>query len=118
MLFAAVSKWVNFQVHAANPEPRIVQRVAKCLLQGGVVVYPTDSTYAPGCHIGNKSALDRIRQIRRLDTKHHFTLVCRDLSELSIYSQVHNSAYKILKGVYARGPTRLSSKRLQKCLGG
>jgi tRNA threonylcarbamoyl adenosine modification protein (Sua5/YciO/YrdC/YwlC family) len=91
------------QVHATNPEPRIVQKVAKCLLQGGVVVYPTDSTYALGCHIGNKSALDRIRQIRRLDTKHHFTLVCRDLSELSIYSQVHNSAYRILKA-YTPGP--------------
>ena len=78
---------------------------------------PHGFNYALGCHIGNKSALDRIRQIRRLDTKHHFTLVCRDLSELSIYSQVHNSAYKILRRIRP-GPTRLSSKRLQKCLGG
>lgn len=64
---------------------------------GGVIVYPTDSTYALGCHIGDKAALDRIRAIRRLDKLHHFTLVCRDLSELSIYAQVDNTSYRILK---------------------
>ena len=85
------------QVHASNPEPRIVQKVSKCLSQGGVVVYPTDSTYALGCNIGNKSALDRIRHIRRLGSKHHFTLVCRDLSTLAIYAHVQNSAYRILR---------------------
>ena len=67
------------------------------------MVYPTDSTYALGCHIGNKSALDRIRHIRRLDNRHHFTLVCRDLSSLAIYSQVNNSAYRILKA-HTPGP--------------
>ncbi|MBG10697.1 MAG: threonylcarbamoyl-AMP synthase [Gammaproteobacteria bacterium] len=91
------------QMHATNPESRFIQRVARCLLQGGVVVYPTDSTYALGCHIGNKSALDRIRHIRRLDNRHHFTLVCRDLSSLAIYSQVNNSAYRILKA-HTPGP--------------
>lgn len=91
------------QMHATNPESRFIQRVARCLLKGGVVVYPTDSTYALGCHIGNKSALDRIRHIRRLDNRHHFTLVCRDLSSLAIYSQVNNSAYRILKA-HTPGP--------------
>jgi len=91
------------QMHATNPESRFVQRVARCLLQGGVVVYPTDSTYALGCHIGNKAALDRIRHIRRLDNRHHFTLVCSDLSSLAIYSQVNNSAYRILKA-HTPGP--------------
>lgn len=91
------------QVHPLNPEPRIVRQVAKCLMGGGVVVYPTDSTYALGCHIGDKAALERIRRIRRLDKHHNFTLVCSELSELSTYSRVHNSAYRILKA-YTPGP--------------
>ena len=66
-------------------------------MQGGVIVYPTDSTYALGCHIGDKSALDRIRKIRQLGDKHNFTLVCSDLSSLASYAKVHNSAYRILK---------------------
>ena len=70
---------------------------------GGVIVYPTDSTYALGCHIGDKDALDRIRRIRQLGDKHNFTLVCKDLSSLSNYAQVHNSAYRILKA-YTPGP--------------
>ena len=70
---------------------------------GGVIVYPTDSTYALGCHIGDKDALDRIRRIRQLGDKHNFTLVCKDLSSLSSYAQVHNSAYRILKA-YTPGP--------------
>ena len=73
------------------------------LLQGGVIVYPTDSTYALGCHIGDKAALERIRRIRQLDVKHNFTLVCSDLASISTYAQVHNSAYRILKA-YTPGP--------------
>ena len=91
------------QVHPLNPEPRIVRQVAKCLMGGGVVVYPTDSTYALGCHIGDKAAMERIRRIRRLDKNHNFTLLCSDLSELSTYSRVQNSAYRILKA-YTPGP--------------
>jgi len=85
------------QVHPDNPEQRIIKQVVDVLLQGGVIVYPTDSTYALGCHIGDKNALDRIRRIRQLGDKHNFTLVCQDLSSLASYAKVHNSAYRILK---------------------
>ena len=91
------------QVHPHNPEARVIKKVVKVLLDGGVIVYPTDSTYALGCHIGDKAALDRIRRIRQLDSRHNFTLVCADLSSLSIYAKVHNSAYRILKA-YTPGP--------------
>ena len=91
------------QIHPSNPEDRNIKEVASVLLAGGVIVYPTDSTYAFGCHIGNKSALDRIRRIRQLGDKHNFTLVCKDLSSLASYAQVHNSAYRILKA-YTPGP--------------
>ena len=91
------------QVHPSNPEDRIIKQVVNVLLAGGVIVYPTDSTYALGCHIGDKNALDRIRRIRQLGSKHNFTLVCKDLSSISSYAQVHNSAYRILKA-YTPGP--------------
>ena len=85
------------QVHPSNPEDRNIKKVVSVLLAGGVIAYPTDSTYALGCHIGDKGALDRIRRIRQLGDKHNFTLVCKDLSSLASYAQVHNSAYRILK---------------------
>ncbi len=91
------------QVHPRNPEDRIIKQVVDVLLQGGVIVYPTDSTYALGCHIGDKNALDRIRHLRQLGSKHNFTLVCKDLSSLASYALVHNSAYRILKA-YTPGP--------------
>lgn len=91
------------EIHPDNPEGRYIKQVVDVLLAGGVIVYPTDSTYALGCHIGDKAALDRIRRIRRLGDKHNFTLVCKDLSSLAIYAQVHNSAYRILKA-YTPGP--------------
>ena len=91
------------RVHPSDPEDRNVNQVANVLLAGGVIVYPTDSTYALGCHIGDKGALDRIRRIRQLGDKHNFTLVCKDLSSLASYAQVHNSAYRILKA-YTPGP--------------
>ena len=91
------------RVHPSDPEDRNVNQVANVLLAGGVIVYPTDSTYALGCHIGDKGALDRIRRIRQLGNKHNFTLVCKDLSSLASYAQVHNSAYRILKA-FTPGP--------------
>ena len=91
------------QVHPSHPEDRNIKQVTNVLLSGGVIVYPTDSTYALGCHIGDKTALDRIRRIRQLGNKHNFTLVCKDLSSLAVYAQVHNSAYRILKA-YTPGP--------------
>jgi tRNA threonylcarbamoyl adenosine modification protein (Sua5/YciO/YrdC/YwlC family) len=86
-----------FSVHQTHPQRRLLAQAADIVRGGGVIVYPTDSTYALGCHIGDKTALDRIRAIRRLDKLHHFTLVCRDLSELSIYARVENTSYRILK---------------------
>jgi tRNA threonylcarbamoyl adenosine modification protein (Sua5/YciO/YrdC/YwlC family) len=86
-----------FQIHPDNPQARLIRQAVDIVRDGGVVVYPTDSAYALGCHIGDKNALDRIRRIRRLDDKHNFTLVCRDLSELASYARVDNTAYRLLK---------------------
>ena len=79
------------------PQQRLIAKAAEIVRKGGVIVYPTDSVYAIGCHIGDKQALDRIRAIRRLDSNHNFTLMCRDLSELSSYAKVENSAFRAIK---------------------
>ncbi|TDG13507.1 threonylcarbamoyl-AMP synthase [Seongchinamella unica] len=86
-----------FQIHPENPQARLVSQAADIIRGGGVVVYPTDSAYAIGCHIGDKNALDRIRRIRKLDARHNFTLVCRDLSEIATYARVNNAVYRLLK---------------------
>jgi tRNA threonylcarbamoyl adenosine modification protein (Sua5/YciO/YrdC/YwlC family) len=86
-----------FQVHPENPQQRLIHQAADIIRGGGVVVYPTDSAYALGCHIGDKNALDRIRRIRKLEARHNFTLVCRDLSELAAYARVDNLAYRLLR---------------------
>jgi len=88
-----------FEIHAQNPQPRLIQRSVDILLQAGVIVYPTDSSYALGCRIGEKSALERIRSIRNLDHTHNFTLVCRDLSEITTYARIDNQAFRLLKGL-------------------
>ncbi|MBT4210733.1 MAG: threonylcarbamoyl-AMP synthase, partial [Porticoccaceae bacterium] len=77
-----------YSIHPENPQQRYIAKVAEIIRRGGLVVYPTDSVYAIGCHIGDKSALERIRSIRQLDKHHNFTLVCRDLSELANYAKV------------------------------
>ena len=86
-----------FSVHPSHPQQRLLQRAAEIVAAGGLAAFPTDTTYALGCHIGDKQALDRIRQIRRLDKHHHLTLMCRDLSEISVYAQVDNANYRILR---------------------
>jgi len=86
-----------FYVHPENPQKRLMKQAADIINKGGVVIYPTDSGYALGCSIDNKHALERICQIRDLDKKHNFTLVCKDLSEISIYARVENAAYRTLK---------------------
>ncbi|MFK7829255.1 MAG: L-threonylcarbamoyladenylate synthase [Congregibacter sp.] len=86
-----------FQIHPDNPQARLISQAADIVRGGGVIAYPTDSAYALGCPIGDKSALDRIRRIRRLDDRHNFTLVCRDLSEIATYARVDNSVYRLLK---------------------
>lgn len=87
----------TLEIHPQNPEPRLIKQAAQVLLNGGVIVYPTDSTYALACHIGDKSALERIRRIRQLGDRHNFTLVCTDLSAIATYAKVPNSAYRLLK---------------------
>lgn len=86
-----------FQIHVTHPQPRLVKRAVDIVRHGGVIVYPTDSSYALGCHIGDKQAMERIRRIRRVDESHNFTLVCRDLSELAQYARVSNADYRLLK---------------------
>lgn len=86
-----------FVIHSANPQPRLIKQIAERVREGAVIVYPTDSGYALGCHLGDKDAVARIRQIRGVDDKHHMTLVCRDLSEIAHYSRVDNVQFRLLK---------------------
>ena len=86
-----------YQIHPENPQARLIRHAVDIIRDGGVVVYPTDSAYALGCHIGDKNALDRIRRIRNLDDRHNFTLVCRDLSEIATYARVDNRTYRLLR---------------------
>jgi len=86
-----------FHIHPENPQKRLISQACDIIRKGGLVAYPTDSGYALGCHIGDKNAMDRIRRIRDLDDDHNFTLVCRDLSELSTYAKVNNSVYRAIK---------------------
>ena len=86
-----------FSIHPDNPQHRLIAQAAEIVRRGGVIVYPTDSVYAIGCHIGDKQALERVRNIRRVDKNHNFTLMCRDLSELANYARVDNSDFRILK---------------------
>ncbi|MBP6735585.1 MAG: threonylcarbamoyl-AMP synthase [Chromatiaceae bacterium] len=88
-----------FDIHPDNPQPRLIRRAADILLEGGVIIYPTDSSYALGCQIGEKDAMERIRRIRHLDDKHNFTLVCRDLSEITTYAKIDNQAFRLLKSM-------------------
>ncbi|MCH8503563.1 MAG: threonylcarbamoyl-AMP synthase [Ectothiorhodospiraceae bacterium] len=92
-----------FDIHPETPQPRLIRQAVKILEEGGVIVYPTDSTYALGCRMGEKSAVDRIRQIRQLGDRHNFTLACRDLSEIGTYARVENTAYRLLKA-FTPGP--------------
>ena len=86
-----------FEIHPDNPQKRLIQQAVEIIQKGGVVIYPTDSSYAIGCDLGNKKAMDRIRMIRQLDKNHNFTLVCRDLSEISQYAVVDNVNYRLMK---------------------
>ncbi len=88
-----------FQIHPDNPQARLVRQAVEIVRGGGVIVYPTDSSYALGCHIGDKRAMDRIREIRHLDDKHNFTLVGRELSELSAYTKMGNQAHRWIKNL-------------------
>ncbi len=92
-----------FSIHPENPQSRLILQAVDILKRGGLIVYPTDSAYALGCHIGDKFALDRIRALRQLDKHHNFTLMCRDLSELANYARVDNAAYRLIRS-HTPGP--------------
>lgn len=108
-----------FKVHPVDPQRRLLQRAVDIIRGGGIVVYPTDSSYAFGWHIGDKAALEKIRRIRQTERDHDFTLVCRDLSEIATYAKVDNSEYRLLRA-HTPGPytfilraTHETPKRLQ-----
>ena len=86
-----------FTLHPTHPEIRLIKRAVDIVRKGGLIAYPTDSCYALGCHIGDKDAMERIRRIRGVDERHHFTLVCRDLSDIGTFAKVNNAQYRLLK---------------------
>lgn len=107
------------EVHPTHPQKRRIAEIVATVRRGGLIAYPTDSSYAFGCHIGDKKAMDRIRLIRRTDKAHNFTLICSDLSEIGLYARVDNWAYRLLRS-FTPGPytfilpaTREVPKRLQ-----
>ena len=91
------AEWL--ELHPVDPQKRWLQRAADRVRAGDVIAYPTDSCYALGCHLGDKDAAERIRQIRQFDRHHMFTLVCRDLSEIATYARVDNWQYRLLKAL-------------------
>ncbi len=94
---------IYLQLHPISPQQRFIRQAVQVLRDGGVIVYPTDSCYALGCHIGDKNALERIRQIRRADRHHHFTLICRDLADVGKYALLENWQYRLLRA-HTPGP--------------
>ena len=92
-----------FKLHPTHPETRLIKRAVEIVRGGGLIAYPTDSCYALGCHIGDKAAMERIRRVRDVDERHHFTLVCRDLSEIGTFAKVNNAQYRLLKA-HTPGP--------------
>ena len=108
-----------FEIHSQNPQSRLIKRTAEILLKGGIIIYPTDSSYALGCRMDNKEGLERIRRIRRLGEDHNFTLICRDISEISTFAKINNEAFRLIKSM-TPGPftfileaTKETPKRLQ-----
>ena len=87
----------RFQVHPVNPQPRLIRQAAELIRDGSLIVYPTDSGYAFGWHIGNRDAAERLQRIRQTGKDHNFTLVCRDLSEIATYARIENSTYRLLR---------------------
>ncbi|MDG2376869.1 MAG: L-threonylcarbamoyladenylate synthase [Woeseiaceae bacterium] len=107
------------EIHPTHPQPRLIAEVVAAVRDGALIAYPTDSSYAFGCHLCDKRALDRIRRIRKTDKRHNFTLVCSDLSEISLYARVENWAYRLIKSLtpgsytFILPATREVPKRLQ-----
>jgi len=108
-----------FQVHPQTPQPRLIHRGVEIIQKGGLIVYPTDSSYAFGCCMDNKEGLERIRRIRQLEEGHNFTLICKDLSQISTVAKINNEAFRLIKSL-TPGPftfilkaTRETPRRLQ-----
>jgi tRNA threonylcarbamoyl adenosine modification protein (Sua5/YciO/YrdC/YwlC family) len=108
-----------FQIHPKDPQPRLIKRTVEILRQGGLVVYPNDSSYAFGCRIDNKDGLELIRRLRRLDDDHNFTLICRDIAQVSTFAKMSNESFRLIKSL-TPGPftfileaTRETPRRLQ-----
>ncbi len=92
-----------FEIHSETPQVRLIHQAVDIIRGGGVIAYPTDSSYALGCHVDSKRAVERILRIRKLDKKHHFTLMCSDLSQISNYAKVDNTSYRFMKS-HTPGP--------------
>ena len=103
-----------FQIHPDNPQSRLIDQAVEIMRKGGVVIYPTDSCYALGCRIGDRSAAERIRIIRRLEPKHDFTLMCSELHEVGTYAKLENPAFRLIKTI-TPGHLHLSCRRQKKC---
>ena len=109
----------RFELHPVTPQRRLIRQVVDRLRTGAVIAYPTDSCYALGCHLGDKSALERIRRIRQADRHHHFTLVCRDLKEIAHYAKVDTAQFRLLKActpgpyTFLLAASRETPRRLQ-----
>ena len=86
-----------FSIHPENPQPRLIRHAVEIVRAGGLIVYPTDSCFALGCHVGDKAATQRIRAIRQVDARHHFTLVCRDLAEAATYARIDDAQFRLIK---------------------
>ncbi|GAA3385093.1 L-threonylcarbamoyladenylate synthase [Cryptosporangium minutisporangium] len=91
----AMARFID--VHPVNPQPRAINQIVALIRDGGLIAYPTDSCYALGCQVGNRDGLDRIKEIRKLDDRHHFTLVCRDFAQLGQFVQVSNTVFRLVK---------------------
>jgi tRNA threonylcarbamoyl adenosine modification protein (Sua5/YciO/YrdC/YwlC family) len=108
-----------FEIHPQNPQPRLIQQSVEILRRGGVIVYPTETSYALGAHIGDKQAMDVIRRIRRLNDLHNFTLLCTDLSQVSAFTKIGNNAHRLIKKLtpgpftFVLDATREVPRRLQ-----
>ena len=86
-----------FQIHPENPQPRLIRQAVEIIRKGGVVVFPTDSSYAMGCQIGDKGAIERVRRLRQLDKNHNFTLICCDMSQLGLFAKTDTGIFRLLK---------------------
>jgi tRNA threonylcarbamoyl adenosine modification protein (Sua5/YciO/YrdC/YwlC family) len=108
-----------FEIHPKNPQPRLILQAVEIIRRGGVIVYPTETSYALGAHIGDKQAMDVIRRIRRLDDDHNFTLLCSDLSQVSAFTKIGNDAHRLIKKLtpgpftFVLDATREVPRRLQ-----